>query len=274
MSDLLGIGASGIRAYQAALAVTGDNIANTDTAGYVRRNVRLAPGPVGASTPYRRDRVNGSGVVAGDIGRATDALKANAACNASADHARFAARGDWQTRLQTVVTGSEIDARIGGFFDAATDLAAAPTSIAARTIFLDRAGQAASGFSALGNALARLADDIDVAAGSMTDEVNAITSALARVNDELRRIQAGGAGANVWATAGTDALDDPGTPLFSTPTLIVRAGKANAGMAGIDVTIADGAPSRRRWLSVAQGCGRLDTVPRRWQRQRHRHRHP
>lgn len=30
MSDLLGIGASGVRAYQAALTIVGDNVANAD----------------------------------------------------------------------------------------------------------------------------------------------------------------------------------------------------------------------------------------------------
>lgn len=41
MTDLLRIGASGVRAYQAALAVTGDNVANADTENYVRRSLSL-----------------------------------------------------------------------------------------------------------------------------------------------------------------------------------------------------------------------------------------
>ena len=42
MTDLLNIGASGLRAYRASLAVTGDNIANAQTAGYARRSLRLS----------------------------------------------------------------------------------------------------------------------------------------------------------------------------------------------------------------------------------------
>src|SRR3546814_4657054 len=37
MSDLLGIGASGLRAYSAALATIGDNIANAQSPGFARR---------------------------------------------------------------------------------------------------------------------------------------------------------------------------------------------------------------------------------------------
>lgn len=37
MPDLLAIGVSGLRVSQTALAVTGNNISNTDTAGYTRQ---------------------------------------------------------------------------------------------------------------------------------------------------------------------------------------------------------------------------------------------
>src|SRR3546814_13086517 len=40
MSDLLGIGASGLRAYSAALATIGDNIANAHAPGFPRRALR------------------------------------------------------------------------------------------------------------------------------------------------------------------------------------------------------------------------------------------
>jgi flagellar hook-associated protein 1 FlgK len=367
MTDLLGIGASGVRAYQAALTIVGDNVANADNESYVRRSVKLITGATGAGTALSRDIATGSGANAGDITRASDALKTGSARVAAGDHARFASRSDWLGRLQSVVASSEIDARIGGFFDAATDLAAAPTSTAARTIFLDRADQAANGFAALGQNLAQLGSDIQSAADSATGEVNAITGALARVNDELRRTQTGGAAANGlldsrdnlladlaervrisvvegargtvtvtlgtggaaailvpgngaatrigvrdgpsgaeiildpthtatvlrlpasgslsglveaarqvtaargdldalatrfagdvngWSVGGTDALGDPGTPLFATQGISVTPGKANAGTAAIDVTVADGAalaPDGYRLLRDAAG---------------------
>lgn len=196
MTDLLGIGSSGVRAYQAALTIIGDNVANADNAAYVRRSVRIVTNPMGAGTPLSRDIESGAGTRAGAVTRAFDALKAGAARVATGDHARFVARSDWATRLQNTLTGAELDNRLAGFFDAATDLAAAPTSTAARTIFLDRADQAATGFAGLGAELRQLGNDLQSAADAATGEVNAITSALARVNDELRRTQTGGAASN------------------------------------------------------------------------------
>lgn len=352
MTDLLRIGASGVRAYQAALAVTGDNVANADSENYVRRSLSLASAPAGAGSPFARETSGGSGVIAGETIRASNSLKTNAARVAAGDHERFAARSEWLNRLQDSVTGSALDIRLGGFFNAGVDLAAAPTSVAARTIFLDRADQAASGFAVLGADLARLDADIGSAVTAATTQINAITTGLARVNDELRRTQSGGTAANGlldsrdallaalaervritvtegargtvvvslgsgnggailvpgngsairvgvrdnggtpelvldpthgavsvrlpasgslaglieaknevaaartaidtlanrfaiaindWAQQGSDALGDPGTPLFSTTTIAVLPGAANAGSAGIEVTLADGA---------------------------------
>ncbi len=196
MTDLIAIASSGVRAYQAALAQTGDNVANADTEGYSRRIIKIRTGPSGAGTPFSRIGSGGSGAVTGPVTRAGDALKTNAARVASGDHARFSSRSEWLQRLQSIVGGSGIDQRLAGFFDAASDLATAPTSVAARTVFLDRADQAASGFRNADANLAVLADDLASATAVTTAEINDIASGLARVNDELRRTQGGDTAAN------------------------------------------------------------------------------
>lgn len=189
MIDLLSLGLQGVRAYQAALAVTGDNVANAETPGFSRRSVRLAAGPGGTGTVLQRIPVAGSGVLTEGMVRAGDALLTNAARTAAGDHARLEVRADWLTRLQSTLTGAALEARFSGLFDAGTDLAAAPTSTAARAIFLDRADQSATGIRTLGDSLAQLADDLDTAVRLTTTEVNGLTSALQRVNEELRRTQ-------------------------------------------------------------------------------------
>jgi sigma-54 specific flagellar transcriptional regulator A len=62
MSDLLAIGASGIKAYSRALSVVGDNIANAQTDGYVRRTVRLEEAPAAGDI-----LLSGSGVFPGGV---------------------------------------------------------------------------------------------------------------------------------------------------------------------------------------------------------------
>lgn len=374
MTDLLGLGAAGVRAYQAALLVTGDNVANADSAGYVRRTVALAARPGAAGLPTTREGAGGAGVLAGDVGRAQDALKTATARAATGDFARFDTRTQWLERLQTGITASDITARLAGVFDAGTDLAAAPTSNAARRIFLDTVDAAATSISGLADDLAGTARDIDAATALTSAEINDAARALARVNEELRRTRGGGAAGNgllderdkllgalaervrisvsdgprgtvsvrigsgpaapllvpavgeprpiaarqgasgpelvidpdhdasvfrlppsgrlaglleagarvgaarqeldtlamrfagdlnAWHQGGTDALGDPGQPLLATATVRISDGRANAGTAGIDVVVADGAgiaPDGYRLLRDAAGwtLSRLD----------------
>ena len=196
MTDLLGVGAQGVRAIQTALSIVGDNVANADTPGFVRRTVSFVTPVPGSDALFVRGGAAGVGVGIASVDRATDGLAMQAARTAAGDAARLTTRADWLGRLQTALGEGDLNARLGGFFDAATALASAPSSVAARGIFLDRAGQAADGFRETGAALAALSDDLDRAATGLAGEVNSLTAALSRVNDELRRTAPGGSGTN------------------------------------------------------------------------------
>lgn len=191
MMDLLALGRSGVLAFQTALNATGDNVANADTAGFVRRTVRLATSPTGRSGPIERASLFGAGVMVGGVGRAVDALKADAARVAGSTHARHAARLDWLSRLESLATTTDVAGRVGAFFDSATALAAAPTQAAARVAFLAAADDAASAFAGHGADLERLGDDVRAETLISVRRVNDIAAALARTNELLRRGQDG-----------------------------------------------------------------------------------
>ena len=57
MSDMLSIGASGLKAYQVALNTVSENIANSGTVGYSRRSTSTAE--VAAASP--NSAINGLG---------------------------------------------------------------------------------------------------------------------------------------------------------------------------------------------------------------------
>ena len=196
MTDLLGIGSAGVRAMQAALTVTGDNVANAETPGYTRRSIHLATASLGNGVPWQRLPTQGAGVGVDSIGRATDAFKTDSARVANSNASRLTTRADWLTRLQSALGDHALNDRLGGFYDAATALASGPTSTAARTIFLDRADQAATAFRETGGALAGLQSDIGKAADAGAAEVNGITAGLADINAQLRRTASGSEAAN------------------------------------------------------------------------------
>src|SRR6185312_6135524 len=70
MSDLLSTSVSGLLAFQRALDVTGNNVANAATPGYSRETVNLAEQP-GQATP---NGFTGSGVAVQSVTRSYDEL--------------------------------------------------------------------------------------------------------------------------------------------------------------------------------------------------------
>ncbi len=161
MSDMLGIGASGVRAYQSALNTTSENIANAGTAGYVRRTTQVREI---ASPAFADARLNGSGVAIDGIVRSGDAIRSAEVRNAGADLARSEASVTWLARIEGALTGDQLGERLTAFFNSAKAVAADPAAVAPRAAMLESAAALASAFSATGAALAGAAADLDTSA--------------------------------------------------------------------------------------------------------------
>ena len=186
MSDLLAIGASGVRTYQGALTTTSENIANAGVEGYARRSAVIAE--VGAASgTYASQGLNGLGSRINGIARSTDQLKSAAVRTASADLARTESGSAWLDRIQGALTANQLGTRMTGFFNAATTLAADPTSAAARTAMLESGITIAGSFQSTGRALDQVAADLDATADQATAALNGFGRALAKVNDGLAR---------------------------------------------------------------------------------------
>ncbi len=199
MSDLLTVGASGVRAYQTALTTTSENIANAGNIDYSRRSVDLNEvATAGAGLTYR-GAANGMGVVVGATVRAADGFRSAAVRSAGADLARTEAGSVWLDRIQSSLTGNDLSGRITSFFNAAKALAADPTSTAARAVMLESAATVAAGFSATGDALTQTTADLDATADQATAKLGELGSALAKINDGLGRTSPGTATAATLA---------------------------------------------------------------------------
>lgn len=72
MSDLLNIGASGLRAYSRALSTIGDNIANAQTPGYARRTLELVENQAASNMPLYRSSIKPGGVAIQGVTRSVD----------------------------------------------------------------------------------------------------------------------------------------------------------------------------------------------------------
>jgi flagellar hook-associated protein 1 FlgK len=195
MSDLLFLGASGVRAYQTALNVVGENIANADTAGYARRDVVLresAPG-AGAFPLQINSRIQG-GVTAPGVTRAWDQFRAADVRNSGAELTRTEAGIVWLERVEQALDGNALGPSLTRFFNSAQALAADPTGIAPRSAMVEAASATAAAFRGTGEGLAAIGADLAATAQLSIDELNGLAASLATVNAGLARAREGSNG--------------------------------------------------------------------------------
>jgi flagellar hook-associated protein 1 FlgK len=207
MSDLLSIGASGVRAYQTALSTVGENIANTGVAGYVRRTTQLREVATTGSRLGAGMSVEGNGVVVGGIVRQADVYRSQSVRQSSADLGRTETSATWLSRIESSMTENKLGDRITEFFTSARQLAADPTSVPSRAVLLEKAQGAATAFQQTGQALARATDELDATAKQSVSTLNSLGQALAQVNDGLSRTQPGSSQAAQLADQRDQLLD-------------------------------------------------------------------
>jgi flagellar hook-associated protein 1 len=193
MSDLLTIGASGLRAYSRALATVSDNIANAQSAGYARRAVRLEEMPAGGDNALHRAGVRPGGVVVTGVTRAIDDWLIEDARTALSEAGRTSSQLSWsQAAERAIDIGDEnIAAKITDIFNRADQLTADPGNLALRSQFLGSVNDSANGFRQTSASLEAVSTGIAKEASNRVAQLNTDLSALDRVNAGLRRARAG-----------------------------------------------------------------------------------
>lgn len=193
MSDLLSIGLSGVRAYRQALSTTGDNIANAQTTGYVRRSVRMEEVVPAGDIIYYRNPVQPGGVTVAEVTRAVDEWLVTDARVSIGLGERSDTRVNWLEAAERALDDSEagVGASATRMFNQADQLSGDPLNMAGRASFLAAVDQTAAAFRSSATALASAANGVADAATGRISQFNTDLAALARVNDGLRRSRDG-----------------------------------------------------------------------------------
>jgi flagellar hook-associated protein 1 len=183
MSDILSIGSSGINAYRQLLEVTGNNIVNANTTGYVRRDVELSVLGAGGGTTTSQNST-GNGVIVDMVTRASDPILQSQTLNATSQSQMQQTLSQGLTQLETSIANpsTNINTSATAFFNSLQDLASSPTSIPARQTVISTGQQLASEFNAQAN---YLSTEINTGFSAITaglGEVNSLTTQLAKIN--------------------------------------------------------------------------------------------
>jgi len=182
LNAILGNASSGLATAQAQLRVVSDNVANVNTAGYVRKvadQTSLVSGGAGA------------GVEIGRVRLATDRFLQAASLNASADAGRYEARSELYSRIQTLfgdpgsASGffSSIDGVFAAFATVAEDAASSPR----RQEALFKTEVLFSEASRIAGQIQAAREDADARISTAVDKVNGLLRDIDALNVEIAR---------------------------------------------------------------------------------------
>jgi flagellar hook-associated protein 1 FlgK len=183
MSDAsLNIGLSGILAAQTALTISGENITNSTTPGYARRQVQLAENtPTGPSANVE------TGVSADTIVRLRDMYLEGQVQSYNAGLSFATTANQYLNQIQSLLqepnsADDGISAQLDTFFNDWQALAADPSDSTAQSTLLDAAQQLAQSLQDLRNSLLSVQSSVGQDLSASVAQVNQLTSELAQNN--------------------------------------------------------------------------------------------
>jgi flagellar hook-associated protein 1 len=194
MGDLaLNIAGSGLAASQAAMDVVAENLANTNTPGYVVESPDIVTTPGGDPLGI------GDGVTTAGINQASDLLLATNLQQAQGSQSL-------STALQQVLQGVQatfpepssdgLSSQLASFWQGWDNIAQDPSSLAPRTQVIDLAQNLVSGFQQGASQLSQLENNTQSQLTTAVGQANTLLTQVAQLNQQIVAVQGSGAPAN------------------------------------------------------------------------------
>jgi len=243
--SLLNIGMSGLAASSSSLAVTGNNIANVDTAGYSRQQTVQG---TKSSIQYGNVFI-GTGTTLADVRRVYNSYLETQLHTATSLNSEAAAYGGQATALDASLsdTNTGLTGVLQKFFTSMQGVATSATDDTSRQSVLTGAQALTSRFNALAKQLNDQNTTINGNLGDMAAQVNKLATSIANLNQKIGEISTSGGQPN-------DLLDSRNEAVRQLSEL-VGAQVVERGTS-FDVYVGSGQP-----LVVGNTTNTLSTVP-------------
>jgi len=186
------IGLTGLNAAQKGLDIIGNNIANAATEGYHRQVVDLTPAYSGQDGGL----LIGDGVEVKGIIRLIDKLLEQEILRQQSSLGQVSQESTTLSSIEAafgeLAGDTGLSAAINKFFNALSNLNAHPDEIAYQNEVLTSADAMAGRFRTLGDFLTNLETQVKLQAENIVDQVNTLAGQIARLNDNIQRIEMSG----------------------------------------------------------------------------------
>jgi flagellar hook-associated protein 1 len=183
VSDVFGISISALQAYQTALAVTSNNIANANTPGYAKESIDLtaAVPQTDGSAPI------GAGVQVASINRAFSQLAENQLNTSQSSLGQLNSLQNYTGQIDNIVGTSAggLSTALQNYYNAWSTVANDPTSTAARQALLSQAQSVASAFASTNTQLQGLNSSVNQGIQQDVTQINSIGTSIAALNQQI-----------------------------------------------------------------------------------------
>ncbi|AKM30503.3 flagellar hook-associated protein FlgK [Pandoraea faecigallinarum] len=191
--SLINIGMSGLNAAQFALSTTGNNVANSGTAGYNRQVVDYSQ----AASQYAGVGYLGTGVLVNDVSRVYSQFLSNQTNQAQTQFSQLDTYYQQISQINNALGSSTtgLSATMSQFFTNLQNIVSAPANSATRATVVSSAQTLASMFQSLSGTLSTLRSSTNASIAQSTDQINVYAKQIAQLNDAIVQAQANGGGA-------------------------------------------------------------------------------
>ena len=256
-ADLLNIGKSGLFAAKSSMSTTSHNIANANTEGFSRQEVRTETG----ITLNEGDYTLGTGVEIQSIKRAHDELvekKLNSSITKhSFDEERKLQLGHVE-EIFNEINSEGMNKVMNRFFNSFRELSNQPENETIRSVVKENAKIVTQDFHRMQKSLDDVRDSINNKINLTVKEVNSLTSTIAQLNKEINIQEVTGASANDLRDQRDRALRTL-TEYFPITTYTDNKGQFIVGIEGVGSIVSGGiSQALATGSTVAEGSNSAD----------------
>jgi flagellar hook-associated protein 1 FlgK len=184
VSDIFGIDLSALQAFQQAITVTSNNVANANTPGYDAESVNLvsaAPQATGGGVPI------GSGVLVAGISRAYNQAATGQLNTSQSSLGQLNALQTYTSQIDNLfgTTAAGLSTALQNFYNGWSNVANNPTSTSARQALLGDAQALASNINTTSGQLNSLNSDVNNRIVADVQQINSYGASIATLNQQI-----------------------------------------------------------------------------------------
>ena len=209
LNAILNTASNAVTAYQAAISVTGQNIANADNDDYSIQSAELST----TSTVTSRGNIYGTGVTVASVARSANQILENALTSELSSQAALEEAQVYMSSIEDLFSEDSDDSLntlLDAYWSAWEDLSNNPSGETEQNAVYDAGLALTERINAIEEALSDLTDGLDSEISSAVTEVNSISEQIAGLNLAIITGESTGGNANDLADERNALVDDLG----------------------------------------------------------------